>query len=311
MDPIKMYAAAVFTNSMQPGQPTYERYLTDHEKKIARETPHILESYHYIGKDRIAQQIRATGRKIFLDSGAFSAKHAGAEIDINQYCHFIKKYEDIFLIDDGIPVIAGLDVIGDAEQTYHNLKVMESQGIQALPTYHIHEDEKVLEWYVANYEYICIGGVAAISSTQAITWMDRLWERYLTDGAGRPKVKVHGFATTSIPIMERYGWWSVDSSTWVQAASFGGVWTPDGESIKISSKSPARHTARKHFTTMPPVEAAYFESMLRDLGFDPKRLAEVPYARFAYNLWTYARLNEKLNERKARIQEIHWQEQLF
>jgi len=308
---LKMYAAAVFSNNMMPGQSLHERHLMPFEKQIAIQTPYILESYHYIGKDKIAQQIRSSGFKIFLDSGAFSAKHSGAVVDVKDYCLFIKKYEDIFLIDDGIPVIAGLDVIDSAEETYHNVKYMESQGVRCLPTYHIHEDEKVLEWYVANYDYIAIGGVASVSSKQATIWMDRLWERYLTDGAGRRKVKVHGFATTSVPIMRRYPWWSVDSSTWVQIASYGGIWIPDVGVIKVSSASPRKHDAGQHITTLTDIERQYIESKVTGQGFDLERLANIPYGRFAYNLWAYEQIDIDVNRRKAIEGNPVWERQLF
>lgn len=313
MSQLRMYAAAVFSNYMGPGQRTYERHLYDHEKDLANATPHILESYHYIGTGKRAAEVRHSGRKIFLDSGAFSAKHSGAVVDINDYVRFIKQYEDIFLVDDGVPVIAGLDVIGDAEQTYYNVRYIESQGVRCLPTYHIHEDERWLEWYAANYEYICIGGVAAVSSKQAEIWLDRLWNRYLLDGSGRPKCKVHGFATTAIPIMERYPWWSVDSSTWVQIASYGGIWIPklNNMVLKISSESPTRHDPGKHLTTLTPPERRYVEDLLRSQNFDMERLATVPYSRFAYNLWAYHQINENVNRKAATEGFPVWQRQLF
>lgn len=299
---INMYAAAVFTNNMQPGQTNYERKLTDIEKRCASGIPHILESYHYINKDKVARQIRATGRKIFLDSGAFSMWTQGIEIDVATYARFIKEYEDIFLVDEGVPMIAGLDVIGsgDAADTYENVrKLWAEHGIKSIPTFHAGEDERWLDYYANNFEYIALGGVAQVATSQMIIWMDRVWERYLTDGAGRPKCKVHGFATTSIPLMERYPWRSVDSSTWVQIASYGGIWVPELNNIvlKVSSGSPEKHEHGKHITTLTEIERQYVEQMLTGHGFDLQRLADVPFSRFAYNLWAYDVINTRVNEK--------------
>jgi len=59
---------------------------------------------------------------IFLDSGAFSAYTQKAVIKLDDYIAFIKKYAKY------ITVYANLDVIGDAEATLKNQKLMERQG---------------------------------------------------------------------------------------------------------------------------------------------------------------------------------------
>jgi hypothetical protein len=54
--------------------------------------------------------------RIFLDSGAYTAKSSGKEIALRDYIDFCHKHKDAF------DVICGLDVIGDPKQSVENQK---------------------------------------------------------------------------------------------------------------------------------------------------------------------------------------------
>ncbi len=41
-----------------------------------------------------------------------------------------------------------------------------------------------------------------------------------------PRVRTHGFAMTSLLLITRYPWWSVDSSSWVKLGAYGFVYIP-------------------------------------------------------------------------------------
>lgn len=139
--------------------------------------------------------------ELFIDSGAYSAWSQGKEIDINEYIKFIKEHEAL------IDVYANLDVIGDAEATWHNQMIMEKAGLKPLPVYHYGEDEKWLKRILAKgYDYISLGGMVPISTGDLIHWLDYLFKTYLCDAEGMPKVKVHGFGLTSLRLMLRYPW---------------------------------------------------------------------------------------------------------
>src|SRR5690606_13616478 len=189
---MKLYLAAMLYNDFREGSTVYHR-LDDREKQAVREAPYVLDSYHYIGNERMANRIRSTGRRIFLDSGAFSAHTQGIKVDIWQYCDYIHRNSDLF------EVVSVLDAIGDPDQTYRNQITMESAGLRPLPCFHYGEPEEVLEYYASTYEYITIGGMVPISSPQLKIWLDRIWGRYLTNDDGTPKIKVHGFGLTSVP----------------------------------------------------------------------------------------------------------------
>jgi len=271
----------------------YEK-LNDREKHVVDNLPHLLESYHYIHKDSFVQAIREKGDLVFLDSGAFSAYTLGVTIDLPGYCDYIKKNADILRYEDNSVMASVLDGIGDPQKTYENQLAMESLGVRPLPCFHYGEDERYFEWYMKNYDYITIGGMVGKSSQNLIKWLDRLWERYVIDGSGTPRVKLHAFGITAIPIMKRYPWYSVDSSSWIQSAAFGTVITPEFGAVSVSSQSPSRHKAGQHVSTLRHLDRKYVMDMFIEQGFDYERLSTVYESRAAYNLWSFTEISKQL-----------------
>lgn len=291
---MNIFLAAVYSNSYMPGMNRYVK-LNDRERYAVEHIPHILESYHYVGKQSFVDAMRNNNAQIFLDSGAFSAYTLGVDIDLPTYCEYIKRNKDIIRVEDGVVMASVLDGIGDPLKTYQNQLAMEALGAKPLPCFHAGEDERYLEWYVQNYEYITLGGMVGSSTKQLAIWLDRMWDKYLTDGSGRPRLKVHGFGITAIPLMERYPWHSCDSSSWIQSAAFGSIVTPKHGPMSVSEKSPSRHDFGQHVTTLTPIEQDYVLRMLEEQGFTLERLATVYESRAAYNLWAFGVINEMMN----------------
>lgn len=256
--------AAVYSNRFLEGTNFWER-LTEREQYICTHLPYVLESYHYVNQQIYVDAMRAANAKVFLDSGAFSAHTLGVQIQVADYCEYIHRNRDIIRVEDGALMASVLDGIGDPLQTYRNQLEMEARGVRALPCFHFGEDERYLEWYVANYDYITIGGMVGKSVPQLMTWLDRVWNKYMVDGAGNAKLKVHAFGITSIPIMEAYPWYSCDSSSWIQMSSFGTILLPDHGAVKVSDKSPSRHDAWQHVSTMPPPYQQYIRQLMDEL----------------------------------------------
>lgn len=305
---MNIFMAAVFSNNYMNGQNRYVKLL-DRERYIVDSLPHILESFHYVGKQQYVDNMRANKAQIFLDSGAFSAFTLGVKLSVTDYCEYIYRNQDIIRREDGVVMASVLDGIGDPLQTYRNQLEMEQRGVRPLPCFHAGEDERYLEYYIQNYEYITLGGMVGSSSKQLCVWLDRIWDRYLTDGSGKPRLKVHGFGITAIPIMERYPWHSCDSSSWIQTAAFGGVVTPNWGPLSVSTKSPARHDAGQHATTLSEIEKDLVFQYLEQNGFTYTRLSEVYESRAAFNLWSYGVINTMMNAQnntvfRARIQEL-------
>ena len=294
---MKLYLAGLYTSIFNLTGTVFNK-LTDREKEVRIEVEHCLESYHYIYRQSAVDKIRADEKKVFLDSGAFSAFTKGVEVDMRAYCEYIHKNLDIIETVDGILCASVLDGIGDPLKTYQNQLQMEAYGVRPLPCFHYGEDERYLDWYIANYDYITIGGMVPISTPQLIHWLDRLWEEHLCDGAGKPKVRVHGFGLTTFSLMKRYPWYSVDSSTWVQNAAFGMISIPKFGNVNISAESPSRKKEGNHLTTFTPLEQQAIIAYIKSFGFDPERLAKEYVSRWTWNCQAFqneGRLNTMTN----------------
>lgn len=304
-----IFMAAVFSNSYMNGMNRYVK-LTERERDVVNTLPHILESWHYVGKQSFVDHMRTNRAQIFLDSGAFSAYTLGVKLSVAEYCEYIQRNHDILRKEDGVVMASVLDGIGDPLQTYRNQLEMEMRGSRPLPCFHAGEDERYLEWYVQNYEYITLGGMVGSSTKALCVWLDRIWDKYLVDGSGRPRLKVHGFGITSIPIMERYPWYSVDSSSWIQSAAFGSVITPEWGPLSVSEKSPSRHQAGQHASTLTQIEQDVVLQTLEAQGFTYERLSTVYESRAAYNLWSFGVINAMMNAQNnyekftAHVQEL-------
>lgn len=192
---------------------------------------------------------------LFLDSGAYSAFSQGAKIDIYEYINFIKEHEK------HLSVYANLDVIGDPIGTWENQVIMESEGLTPLPCYHYGENIKWLKKYLKKYDYIALGGMVPVSTKNLRPWLDTLFSDYLCDSTGMPIAKIHGFGMTSLRLMLRYPWYSVDSTSWVMTGRMGAVYVPikrggvydykkEPLKIPVSSKSPKLKEKNKHISTL-------------------------------------------------------------
>jgi hypothetical protein len=309
-----IYMAAVYSNSYMPGMNRYVK-LNEREQEIVTTLPHILESWHYVGKQSFVDSMRTNRAQIFLDSGAFSAFTLGVKLSVDDYVNYIERNWDIIRCEDGVWMASVLDGIGDADETWRNQLAMEARGFKPLPCFHAGEPEHYLERYVRDYPYITLGGMVGSSTDQLMIWLDRMWDRYLVDGAGRPKTKVHGFGITSVPLMEAYPWYSCDSSSWIQSAAFGSVVMPGASRrapawpMNVSEKSPSRHDAGQHASTMSQIEIDFVFKFLEKNGFTYERLSTIYESRAAFNLWAYGVINTLIdashnNEFRTRVREL-------
>lgn len=217
---------------------------------------------------------------LFLDSGAFSAFTQGTTIDIEEYISFIKQFEKHFT------VYANLDVLNDPKATLQNQKIMERAGLHPLPCFHCGEPIKYLLHYLDNYDYIALGGMATSlsgngppSAAMRSSWFDKIFSEYICAPDGMPRVKVHGFGMTSLTLMTRYPWYSVDSTSWVVASRMGQILVPHTMSkgaylyddrphkVQVSSRSPGLKVKGEHIETLNPALRSYVMQYFKVKGY--------------------------------------------
>jgi len=252
--------------------------------------------------------------ELFLDSGAFSAWTQKVEIDIQSYIQFIKENIDC------ISVYANLDVIGDVEKTWENQMIMEEAGLSPIPVFHAYfEDPKWLKRYMdRGYEYIALGGMAggAITVQALRPVLDRLWRQHLSDADGLPLCKVHGFGLTSLPLMLRYPWYSVDSTSWVITGRMGGIfmprwyqgkWVYDDASwkISVSNRSPDKKEAGQHIETLSPgrkeIVLRYIEEKGYRLGKSEFKKVDQSHVLQENERWAEKKPSNKYDKRELEI----------
>lgn len=282
---MKIYLAGYFNGKAS----VYDIGIDDYE--------YFLESYHYLKKDWQISAVRASGHSIFLDSGAFSAFTQGAEIKLTDYTKFMLDNKDM------IHVASNLDIIGkgNEEGSYKNLVELRAMGaehgIPICPVHHSRDADRWLERYLdEGNDYIFLGGMVPESTPYLKGWLDHVWDKFLADKDGMPKVKVHGFGMTRPGLMERYPWHSVDSTSWVMTGRFGGILIDiDGKmkKILISSDSPKIKDMDAHFDTLPKIiQSKMVEEILAN-GFDPEELRTIYWKR---DIWNIAYLKKKCNQ---------------
>ena len=231
-------------------------------------------------------------RSHFLDSGSFTlwteankwAKEHGKSVwdfyetpehwdYMDAYVAFIKQYAQ------GIDLYANVDVIPNPELTWRNQQYLESKGLTPVPVVHFKTHLKWLQHYIDNgYDLIALGGLVGSTSQDGCrAWIDRCFEM-VCDGPKRlPKVKVHGFGVTSFPLLFRYPWYSVDSTTWIQIGAYGAILLPrlrNGQFVfdkqpfivGISKDSPSRKVIHRHYSNMRQEEQKVVRRWLDQCG---------------------------------------------
>lgn len=179
----------------------------------------FLSSYWYLKKNP-AIISHCVENKIphMLDSGAFSALHSGAEIDIAAYCDFIKEHGAKF------EKIAQLDCIGDWKGTAKNLDYMRAQGLNPIPVFHTNEPFDWLDELLKN-DYLCLGVTGSkLRQSQIIAWLVKVFKRREHIN---PDCKMHGFALTAAKVIKYFDWDTCDSSTWLAGQKFSRIITGD------------------------------------------------------------------------------------
>jgi hypothetical protein len=156
-----------------------------------------------------------------LDSGAYSFKHSGTQITVDDFCRGI---DEMSKCAAGPPrEVYALDVIGDWRSTSKNVQTMWARGYKAIPTFHIGEPFEVLKVYAENYPKVAIGGVARVRKGAGLyEFLDRCFE------VAWPKA-LHGFAAVRPAVLDRYPFDSVDSTTWCRTPNRYGYWPGVGD----------------------------------------------------------------------------------
>ena len=191
--------------------------------------------------------------RTILDSGAYSAYTRGVHIDEDEYIAFCVRYQKHFsriIVLDTIPPKTEEQKEKDKEDRYAYRRAFDTTSAEAAeqgaarsyaawvrmreagiknctPVFHRFERLDWLKRYLEEgADYICLGPGAYSRHEQKRQWLDQCFG-VICSADGRPKVGVHGLAITSVELIMRYPWTSVDSAAWAIRAGYGVVLVPE------------------------------------------------------------------------------------
>jgi hypothetical protein len=161
-------------------------------------------------------------RRLFIDSGAYTAWTKGKKIKLGDYIAFCKQ----IMGTAKCPVVfAALDVIAGSkeggtptaaelekgcEQGWANYQTMKEEGIRCLMTFHQYERKHWLTRIADDSDYFAVSPRKDIPPDERFTWLKGAF-RYI--GVSK---KIHGLGVSSVDWMEALPFFSVDSTAWLQ-----------------------------------------------------------------------------------------------
>ncbi len=190
----------------------------------AQKAQNRLESFHTLkGKEP------SSGFTLLLDSGGFVARTKGVPINLDNYISYINRHKIQFAFN--------LDTNDLAETLANQARLIKETECYIIPIYHLSDyiqNRELLDDFIKDFPYISVGGVAGENS--AVSMQEEFY-RYVFSKT-MDKTKVHGLGITAQPMLERYPWFSVDSTSWLAVGRFGNTRTTDDEIIaKFNAKN--------------------------------------------------------------------------
>ena len=232
--------------------------------------------------------------KLFLDSGAFSVAHAGKTVDIDAYIEYINSNPDI-------PIFVELDVIpypvlnattakkcSEASwQNYLYMKERVTSPCHLLPLYHFGEPKEALT-RILNTEvdgklpdYIGIGGRHGVSTELQDRYFYEIFS--IIQKSDNPNVKVHAFGMTVIKLLEKFPFYSADSTTWLQLGINGNINTKSYGIVNVSERS---RFNKDNIHSFPPDAKQAVITEIESYGYTLEQVSTNYKSRLMFNIDT-------------------------
>jgi len=200
------------------------------------EYPEVFAKYPESGylisyaEKKASKTLQSTTVESFLDCGAYTAFRTGKIIERQKYLDFVTEHQKY------CSVVAYLDVIGNAEESFKNYEWFLQKGMTGIPTFHLGSPWHHLEMLLERWRYIAIGGVAWRLASRKISSDSPTLLRMLAkchEMARQRNVLLHGFGITSFNLLASFPWHSVDSTTPLIGSRFGHLLLPKWRPFKI------------------------------------------------------------------------------
>ena len=230
--------------------------------------------------------------RLFVDSGAFSVAHAGKKVDIDAYIDYINARPDIpvFVELDEIPfpVLNTVTAKQCCEGSWNNYLYMKERVTSPcylLPLYHFGEPKNALRRILNTKvngklpEYIGIGGRHGVSTDLQDKYFHEIFA--IIQKSDNPKVKVHAFGMTVLALLEKYPFYSADSTTWLQLGINGNISTKSCGIVTVSERSKYN---KDNVASFPVGARQAIEQELNSYGYALEQVATDYKARLKFNI---------------------------
>lgn len=226
---------------------------------------------------------RAEGAKLFIDSGAFTAHTLGKELDVDAYIEYLNS------IDEHVHCFAQVDHIpGKFRQPKTKEELLEAPKLswdnylymkdkvkskhKLLPIFHQGESWKWLENMLqytdddGHIQYIGISPANDVHTAAKETFIERCFS--IISKSDNPNVKTHAFGMTSLPLLEKYPFYSADSTGWIMVGAMGNIMTPWGL-VDVSDKN---KYSKGHIGNMSVEATELVFKWLKDNDIEPEKV---------------------------------------
>lgn len=218
-------------------------------------------------------------RKLFIDSGAFSAHTKGRELDVDEYIEYLNARQGCFEVIAQVDKIPGEfgkkktreQLLEAPELSWENYLYMRDKVIDynnLTPIFHQGEDFKHLHRMLEttfdgeHIPYIGISPANDVSTKEKAKWFETVF-RIIRDSSN-PNVKTHAFGMTSLDLLEKYPFYSADSTSWLMTSANGSIMTSWG----LMLMSDVQVNNSKHFNHMSPEMQAKVAEEVAKWGYD-------------------------------------------
>ncbi len=224
------------------------RKSKEYLKLVEKEKIYVLESFYYI-KDWMIPYIKNHWH-FLLDSGAFTfMSNTSKKLDWDSYT---EKYAK-FINNNDIKLFFELDIdsiVGIKEVERLRTKLEKLTNKQCIPVWHKSRGKEYWLQMIKDYDYVAIGGIV----TKEIRPKHYPFFTWLLSEAKKENCKVHGLGFTNLKKLQKYKFYSVDSTSWIYGNRGGFLYHFNGRTMeqiqssktqRIKSKSVAIHNFKE------------------------------------------------------------------
>lgn len=278
---------------VSPGAYFYNRRMhesldTAIEKGIGIMMDSSAHSFHNMAEGK-------TKGKIGQDHAAIEKLRNEVTKDYAQYCKKEGKKWDWYVT---------LDYVKDCPTIYQMMKRLEGLGTKPVPVFHGDRDVSWIQKYIdEGHKLICIGSVHRPNWSSKCHYYDQCFNI-----AEKQGIMLHGLAVTSLSLMYRFPWYSVDSTTWVITAAYGKLIVIDPvknilAQVHISDRL-SSHAAS--WNNMPRAVQKVMEQQIESYGFDFDKLRTHERERSTFNALMFCNVIPKL-KRDVLQDKVEWE----